>query len=379
MNCSLPQAELPNCFVQPGAGGDHLVDRHTRQWLGQLRLVVAVDGVVAVRRFNAADEVEQQRRSCRNVLVHGLSFLDDGWQMVGRDGSGAECQTKSRVKTWWCLPRHGQSTAPASERRSLRRAARSKPYDNGVLKLVDGQWEVLESGDLNEADVIRNALAAAVQPSIRASIFILVVGIAFGAVMGLKAHNRISSYLHPPGPSAEQLNRIELLSRFPPQGTIAFVGDSQIERADWNALLGRKDIANYGVSGDDTESLLKRLDAVERSGARTAVILIGVNDLVLGRDPDAVAANISKIVARLAKSMRVILVSAMPTSKEHAYLNGPISDLDARLAALCADPCTYVDLRKSLGLSLSTHFTDEGLHLNADGYAAIAVPISRAW
>ncbi|TIS37489.1 hypothetical protein [Mesorhizobium sp.] len=30
--------------------------------------------------------------------------------------------------------------------------------DQGLLKLIDGQWEVLKSGDLNEADVVRNAL-----------------------------------------------------------------------------------------------------------------------------------------------------------------------------------------------------------------------------
>lgn len=33
-----------------------------------------------------------------------------------------------------------------------------RTVDGGTLKLVDGQWEVLESGDLNEADLVRNAL-----------------------------------------------------------------------------------------------------------------------------------------------------------------------------------------------------------------------------
>jgi hypothetical protein len=37
-----------------------------------------------------------------------------------------------------------------------------RTYDEGILKLIDGQWEVLASGDLFEADVIRNALR---QPS----------------------------------------------------------------------------------------------------------------------------------------------------------------------------------------------------------------------
>lgn len=33
-----------------------------------------------------------------------------------------------------------------------------RTHDNGVLRLIDGQWEVLESGDLNKVNVIRNAL-----------------------------------------------------------------------------------------------------------------------------------------------------------------------------------------------------------------------------
>jgi hypothetical protein len=31
-------------------------------------------------------------------------------------------------------------------------------HDDGALKLIDGQWEVLESGYFNEADLIRNVL-----------------------------------------------------------------------------------------------------------------------------------------------------------------------------------------------------------------------------
>lgn len=199
-----------------------------------------------------------------------------------------------------------------------------------------------------------------------------------GAAIGYKAHAQITAYLHPPRVPAVYLNRVEFLSSFPPQGAVAFVGDSQIERADWNALLGRSDIANYGVSGDDTEGLLRRLDAVERSGAKTAVVLIGINDLAVGRAPEAVAANVRQIVARLGKSIRVILVSVMPTSMDHANLNGPVADLDTRLAAACTARCTYVDLSKVLGAALPEQFTDEGLHLNPDGYRAIAGPIKAA-
>ena len=40
----------------------------------------------------------------------------------------------------------------------VEKAGEIRTHDNGLLKLIDGQWEVLASGDLNEADVVRNAL-----------------------------------------------------------------------------------------------------------------------------------------------------------------------------------------------------------------------------
>lgn len=38
------------------------------------------------------------------------------------------------------------------------RGGEIRTADNGLLRLIDGLWEVLTSGALNEADVIRNAL-----------------------------------------------------------------------------------------------------------------------------------------------------------------------------------------------------------------------------
>lgn len=35
-----------------------------------------------------------------------------------------------------------------------------RTFDYGLLKSVDGRWEVLASGDLNEADIVLNALRA---------------------------------------------------------------------------------------------------------------------------------------------------------------------------------------------------------------------------
>ncbi|RWE96482.1 hypothetical protein [Mesorhizobium sp.] len=41
---------------------------------------------------------------------------------------------------------------------AARTAGEIHTTDHGLLMLIDGQWEVFRSGDLNEADVVRNAL-----------------------------------------------------------------------------------------------------------------------------------------------------------------------------------------------------------------------------
>ncbi len=43
-------------------------------------------------------------------------------------------------------------------RENAAKAGEIRTVDNGALKLIDGLWEVMESGDLNEADIILNAL-----------------------------------------------------------------------------------------------------------------------------------------------------------------------------------------------------------------------------
>lgn len=41
---------------------------------------------------------------------------------------------------------------------AAQRGGEIRTADNGLLRLIDGRWEVLKSGELNDADVIRNAL-----------------------------------------------------------------------------------------------------------------------------------------------------------------------------------------------------------------------------
>jgi lysophospholipase L1-like esterase len=169
------------------------------------------------------------------------------------------------------------------------------------------------------------------------------------------------------------------MNKFPPKGEVAFVGDSHIARADWNSLLNRSDIANYGVGGDGTTSLLKRLEPVINSGAKRAVLMIGVNDLFQGKTPEETAQNIFKIISALQKKMAVTVLSVMPTTGQFGDVNHKIAILDQKISALCVAACSFVDLRNVIGgTELKPEYSLEGLHLNTQGYIAISEPIAKA-
>jgi hypothetical protein len=57
----------------------------------------------------------------------------------------------SLPKPWAELPDHMRATVIAS-------AGEILTYDKGQLRKTNGQWEVVRSGDHNDADVVLNAL-----------------------------------------------------------------------------------------------------------------------------------------------------------------------------------------------------------------------------
>ena len=65
---------------------------------------------------------------------------------------------------------------------------------------------------------------------------------------------------------------------------IVFLGDSQFEYCNWNELLVRSDMLNYGIAGDTTSGLVGRVEVVCQHNPSKIFIEIGTNDLSLGDD-----------------------------------------------------------------------------------------------
>ena len=151
------------------------------------------------------------------------------------------------------------------------------------------------------------------------------------------------------------------------RSSIVFLGDSITDYGDWSEWLGNPRVINRGISGDRAEWMLDRLD------------------LAAGATPDAVAANICKVVDRiLAESPRTKLYvqSVFPVNgedfegkvpkKSHWSKGERIEELNAMIERACAERgVPYIDVYASLvderGL-LDERYTNDGLHLLSDGY-----------
>ncbi len=61
-------------------------------------------------------------------------------------------------RNWFSLPKPWLELPQELRARVIEEAGEIRTCDGGHLRLVDGQWEVIASGDRNDADVVLNAL-----------------------------------------------------------------------------------------------------------------------------------------------------------------------------------------------------------------------------
>ena len=90
-----------------------------------------------------------------------------------------------------------------------------------------------------------------------------------------------------------------LQAAFPAKANVVMVGDSLTDLPDWTALFANARIANYGISGDTTDGALRRLDPILSTGARTAFVMLGINDIHTGVPAATTIANFRRLIDTL--------------------------------------------------------------------------------
>lgn len=125
-----------------------------------------------------------------------------------------------------------------------------------------------------------------------------------------------------------------------PDGTnrIVFLGDSITALEDWNRLFEVSDIKNAGVSGNTTDDVLLRLSEAIASKPQKLFLMIGINDLVRGKDVDYVLANYKTILDRIK--------SESPSTIVYVQSVLPINNSLSKIGTV--DPQKILELNKQL-------------------------------
>jgi lysophospholipase L1-like esterase len=162
---------------------------------------------------------------------------------------------------------------------------------------------------------------------------------------------------------------------------IVFLGNSITDRVDWNELLGRADVHNRGISGDITFGVLQRLNEVIDGHPAKVFILIGINDISRNIPDSVILRNYGKIVRRIkagSPRTQIYFQTLLPVNNEftqfrnHYNKDEHILWLNEQIKALgTQESIRVIDLHPHFldrNGKLDPKYTEDGLHLNAEGY-----------
>ena len=177
------------------------------------------------------------------------------------------------------------------------------------------------------------------------------------------------------------------------ENKIVFIGNSITEDGgDWNKRFGTKNIVNRGIGGDITEGVIVRIQEVIYFKPVAVFLLIGINDIFNADKPNRdkitegyVANNILKIaniIKRETPTTKLFVQTILPVNpKSYFKENGFFPEHSVPLLAQINNinkilkdnnQLNVIDLHSAFVNNdgfLDTKYSDEGVHLNEDGYS----------
>jgi lysophospholipase L1-like esterase len=165
-----------------------------------------------------------------------------------------------------------------------------------------------------------------------------------------------------------------------PAGAALFIGDSQIQGLDAASVAPAA--VNYGIGGDTTMGVLRRMPLYD-SLARTRVVVleVGTNDLATA-SPGEILANYRQIVSMVPARAAIVVSAVLPVSAAKSEersgkfsRNQAIGEINRGLAEICAarTGCIFLDVDKladAAGNLAPAFDLGDGLHLSREGYRA---------
>jgi lysophospholipase L1-like esterase len=178
----------------------------------------------------------------------------------------------------------------------------------------------------------------------------------------------------------------------PSTAKTVMIGDSITAGANWQKLFPEASILNRGISGNETEDVIKRLDTILATKPTNAFIMIGINDIRHGKPYERILNNYIEIIKTLQSNKVTPIIqstlyvtndfpealinlgypaSEFPKSEqvniEVQKLNGDLSDYANK------NNIVFINLNEVLSKpskseTLRCAVTADGVHLNLDGH-----------
>jgi lysophospholipase L1-like esterase len=194
----------------------------------------------------------------------------------------------------------------------------------------------------------------------------------------------IAAKIHPVSQSEKSLvspayvTRKDIFDSLPKQTKpIIFLGDSITHNSEWSELLQKPNIENRGISGDITSGVLNRLDNIIQQNPEKIFLMIGINDIEIGRHQDEIINDYEQILKKLTdkiSSKTLYIQSVLPINEKQnkKIKNSTIIDLNNKIKDISIKyNVKYIDLNSAMTDSegnLKKEYTYDGIHINGRGY-----------
>ncbi|HET7361110.1 MAG TPA: family 20 glycosylhydrolase [Salinimicrobium sp.] len=181
--------------------------------------------------------------------------------------------------------------------------------------------------------------------------------------------------------STYYLQKASHFASLPAPGGIVFIGNSITDGGEWQELFPNVKVANRGISGDQSQGILDRLDNAIKGKPRKLFLMIGINDLAAGIAADTIVKNIWSIVERVhddSPYTQIYVQSLLPVNNTFGKFGGHVNKtesiqaINSTLRASAEEKGFtfinfYPEFLDKKG-KLDALYTNDGLHLTGEGY-----------
>lgn len=182
-------------------------------------------------------------------------------------------------------------------------------------------------------------------------------------------------------PAAYQLRWGQFKSYPNSKKDIIFLGNSITQGVDWAELLQNSHCKNRGISGDITYGVLQRLQEVTEGLPAKVFVLIGINDIEHNIPDTLITNNYRRIIRQIkaeSPKTKIYFETLLPVNneftqfKKHYNKDEHIAFVNTGLKKIAEEEkITLIDLHPHFldaANKLDKRYTQDGLHLNAEGY-----------